>query len=125
MENLAEKTKNSKLKVLAESMHKANEDFLAHNKSPSRKCGEIDNRGSHYYLIKYWANTLANQTDSKELAEIFTKIGSSLNLNEDAIIKELSEVQGQPVDIGGYYHASVEAASKAMRPSKTLNKIFK
>ena len=125
MEDLAEKTKNSKLKVLAESMHKANEDFLAHNKSPSRKCGEIDNRGSHYYLIKYWANTLANQTDSKELAEIFTKIGSSLNLNEDAIIKELSEVQGQPVDIGGYYHASVEAASKAMRPSKTLNKIFK
>jgi isocitrate dehydrogenase len=106
-------------------MHKANEEFLSKNKSPSRKCGEIDNRGSHFYLIKYFSDALALQTQDKDLAEEFVEISKNLNENEDLIINELNQVQGVSADIGGYYHPHPELADKIMRPSVTLNKLFK
>jgi isocitrate dehydrogenase len=125
MEDLAEKGKNQKLKILAECMHKANEEFLINNKSPSRKSGQIDNRGSHYYLIKYLVSALAEQNSDSEFAKAFYGIKILLDENEDVIVNELIEVQGKQIDIGGYFHASSDMAAEAMRPSKTLNKIFK
>ena len=125
MEDLAEKGKNKKLKVLAECMHKANEEFLTNNKSPSRKCGQIDNRGSHYYLIKYLVDALVSQTSDLEFAKAFSQTKILLDKNEDVIVSELIKVQGKQIDIGGYFHASSNMAAEAMRPSETLNSIFK
>lgn len=124
MEDMATKTSNTKLAIMAECMHKANEEFLLKNKSPSRKCGEIDNRGSHFYLIKYFSDALALQTQDKDLAEEFMEISKNLNENEDLIINELNQVQGVSADIGGYYHPNPELTDKVMRPSGTLNKVF-
>ena len=125
IEDLAEKGKNKKLKVLAECMHKANEEFLTNNKSPSRKCGQIDNRGSHYYLIKYLVDALVSQTSDLEFAKAFSQTKILLDKNEDVIVSELIKVQGKQIDIGGYFHASSNMAAEAMRPSETLNSIFK
>jgi isocitrate dehydrogenase len=121
LEHLAQTTDNPKAQVLADTLDRATGTFLNENRSPSRKAGEIDNRGSHYYLALYWAQELAKQTDDSELAGKFTEVARSLADHEDAIVAELLEVQGSPADIGGYYQPDPEKASAVMRPSKTLN----
>jgi isocitrate dehydrogenase len=97
---------------------------LESNKSPARKVGEIDNRGSHFYLALYWAQALAQQTQDKNLAARFTKIAKEMADNESKISAELLGAQGKPVDVGGYYHPDDAKAAKAMRPSPTLNTII-
>ncbi|ARS36473.1 NADP-dependent isocitrate dehydrogenase [Pontibacter actiniarum] len=121
LEDLAYKTNNDKAKVLAEALNKANAEFLEKDKSPSRKVGGIDNRGSHFYLALYWAQALAEQNDDQELKERFSKLAKELGENEQKIVDEQIAAQGKPVDIGGYFHPDEEKTSKAMRPSETLN----
>jgi isocitrate dehydrogenase len=122
-EHLANTTDNARAQVLADTLDRATGTFLLENKSPSRKVGEIDNRGSHYYLAQYWAQELAKQTEDAELAASFAPVAEALTSNEDAIVSELLGAQGQPVDIGGYYRSDAEKAAAVMRPSATLNKI--
>ena len=110
-------------KNLADALDQANAKFLESNKSPARKVGEIDNRGSHFYLALYWAQALAQQTQDKGLAARFAKIAKDMADNEAKISGELLAAQGKPVDVGGYYHPDDAKASKAMRPSQTLNAI--
>ncbi len=117
------KTGDEKVKVMCEALDKANEAYLDNDKAPSRKCCEPDNKASHYYLALYWAEALANQTEDKELAEKFAPIAKELKENEEKIVNELLSIEGNPQDIGGYYHPDDEKAEKAMRPSETLNKI--
>lgn len=121
LEDLAYKTKNEKAEVLAEALNKANAEFLEKDKSPARKVGGIDNRGSHFYLAMYWAQALAEQSKNQELKEKFSKLAKELTDNEHKIVDEQIAAQGKPVDIGGYYHPDEEKTSKAMRPSETLN----
>lgn len=123
IEDLAMKTNNDKAKVLAAALDKANSLFLNNNKSPSRKTGELDIRGSHFYLAMYWAKALAEQDDDAELKAIFTPVVKQLSENEDKIVAELNAVQGSAADIGGYYRPNKALASKVMRPSQTLNAI--
>jgi isocitrate dehydrogenase len=123
LEHLAKVADNRTAKILADTLDKANAKFLESNKSPARKVGEIDNRGSHFYLALYWAQALAEQTEDKNLAAKFAKIAKQMADNEAKIAGELIAAQGKPVDLGGYYHPSDEKASKAMRPSPTLNAI--
>jgi len=123
LEHLAKASNNEVAKILADTLDQANAKFLESNKSPARKVGEIDNRGSHFYLALYWAQALAAQTQDKNLAVRFAKIAKDLADNEAKISTELLGAQGKPVDIGGYYHPNEEKASKAMRPSQTLNAI--
>jgi isocitrate dehydrogenase len=123
LEHLAKVAGNSTAKLLADTLDQANAKFLESNKSPARKVGEIDNRGSHFYLALYWAQALAQQTQDKKLAERFSKIAKDLADHESKISSELLAAQGKPVDIGGYYHPEDAKASKAMRPSPTLNAI--
>ncbi|WP_312396431.1 NADP-dependent isocitrate dehydrogenase [Kocuria sp.] len=122
-EHLATRYDNPKAQVLADTLDRATGTFLNENKSPSRKAGELDNRGSHFYLALFWAEELAKQTEDPELAKAFEKVASELRANEDTVLTELLEVQGSPADIGGYYWPSNEKASNVMRPSATLNKI--
>jgi len=124
IEDLATKTKSSKAKTLATALDKANSMFLNNNKSPSRKTGELDTRGSHFYLSMYWAKALAEQSDDKELQDKFAPIAQQLTDNEDKIVTELNEVQGNAVDLGGYYHLDKILASNIMRPSATLNAVI-
>ena len=124
LEHLAKAGNNQVAKILADTLDQANAKFLESNKSPARKVGEIDNRGSHFYLALYWAQALAAQTQDKTLAARFTKIAKDLGDNEAKISAELLGAQGKPVDIGGYYHPDDAKASKAMRPSATLNAII-
>ena len=124
LEHLAKAGNNSVAKILADTLDQANAKFLESNKSPARKVGEIDNRGSHFYLSLYWAEALAAQTADKRIAERFAKIAKDLADNEKTIDGELLAVQGKPVDLGGYYHPDDAKASKAMRPSATFNKII-
>jgi isocitrate dehydrogenase len=124
IEFLAQSTGNEKARVLADALDKANAKFLETNKSPARKVGHIDNRGSHFYLAMYWAESLANQTDDAELAEEFAPIAKALQENETRINEELIGAQGEPQDIGGYYHPDPAKAAAAMRPSATLNGII-
>jgi isocitrate dehydrogenase len=121
LEMLADKTGNTKARVLGEALDRATGTFLEENKSPSRRAGEIDNRGSHFYLALYWARELAAQTEDAELAAAFGPVAEALGSDEETIVTELSEVQGAPVDIGGYYHPDDARTFAAMRPSKTLN----
>lgn len=123
-EHLAKTTGNARAQVLANTLDAATGTFLNENKSPSRKVGEIDNRGSHFYLTKFWAEELAAQTEDTELAEAFAPLAESLGEKEEVIVAELLEVQGKPVDLGGYYKPSDELADKVMRPSATLNEIM-
>jgi isocitrate dehydrogenase len=123
LEHLAKVANNQAAKNLADALDQANAKFLESNKSPARKVGEIDNRGSHFYLALYWAQALAQQTQDKSLAARFVKIAKDLADNEAKITGELLAAQGKPVDIGGYYHPDDAKASKAMRPSATLNAI--
>jgi isocitrate dehydrogenase len=123
-EHLATTTGNARAQVLADTLDRATGTFLLENKSPSRRAGELDNRGSHYYLARYWAEELAKQTDDAELAASFSSIAGELSSKEETIVGELAEVQGSPVDIGGYYHPDDAKASAVMRPSATLNKVL-
>ena len=123
LEDLGEKTGNPKTLVLAKALDQANSKFLSMDKSPSRKCGELDNRGSHFYLAMYWAEALATQGEDSELKAQFTKIAQQLEEKESTIVEELNGVQGKPVDMGGYFHPSNDKVSKAMRPSPTFNTI--
>jgi len=121
LEDLGNKTDNAKALLLAKTLDSAVGKLLDENKSPSRKTGELDNRGSQFYLAKFWAEQLANQTEDSELAEKFASLAKTLADSEDAIISELNEVQGAPVDIGGYYYPDPEKTAAVMRPSKTFN----
>lgn len=120
-EHLAQKTGNARAQVLADTLDRATGTFLNENKSPSRKLGGIDNRGSHFYLALYWAQELARQTEDAPLAEAFAALAKTLSEQEQAIVGELAAVQGTPADIGGYYQPTVAKASAVMRPSATLN----
>ncbi|MBI5192136.1 MAG: NADP-dependent isocitrate dehydrogenase [Nitrospirae bacterium] len=122
LEHLSNTFKNQKAQVLATTLDQANGKFLDSNKSPARKVGEIDNRGSHFYLTLYWAQALAAQDDDKELKEHFSGLAKELADNEAKIAGELLAAQGKPVDIGGYYHPDQAKTSQAMRPSATFNK---
>ncbi|MFI8338310.1 NADP-dependent isocitrate dehydrogenase [Pseudomonas taetrolens] len=124
LEHLGTTYNNPKALVLAKTLDQATGQFLDNNKSPSRKVGNIDNRGSHFYLTLYWAQALAAQTEDKELQAQFAPVAKSLTENEATIVAELNAVQGKPVDIGGYYHADAALVSKAMRPSATFNAII-
>ncbi|MCC5880118.1 MAG: NADP-dependent isocitrate dehydrogenase [Idiomarina sp.] len=121
LEHLSRATDNARAKILADTLDQATAKFLENNKSPSRKVGEIDNRGSHFYLAMYWAEALANQSDDAELQERFTKLSAKFAENEQAIVDELNKVQGVQVDIGGYFQPDTDKVSKAMRPSQLLN----
>jgi isocitrate dehydrogenase len=124
LEHLGETLGNPKAKVLADTLDQATGKFLSSNKSPSRKVGGIDNRGSHFYLALYWAEALAAQDQDLELKKIFQPIAGKLTANEKRISDELIAVQGKPVDIGGYYRPDEAKASAAMRPSATFNEIL-
>ena len=124
LEDLAEKTNNEKARILAKALNRANGKFLENDKSPSRKAGELDNRGSHFYLAMYWAEALAGQNENAELKTKFGPIAKALQENEQAIVNELNAVQGKPMDIGGYYQPDVQKASAAMRPCKNFNEIL-
>ncbi|MGV1009318.1 MAG: NADP-dependent isocitrate dehydrogenase [Dermatophilaceae bacterium] len=124
LEHLAGHFDNPKAQALADALDSAIATFLDENKSPARKVGQIDNRGSHYYLALYWAEALAAQTVDPELRERFTGVAAALRDNEAAITKELIAVQGHPVDMGGYYKPDPAKTSAAMRPSPTLNAII-
>ena len=124
LEHFAEKYGDEKCKILAMCLDLATEKLLQENKSPARRLGEIDNRGSHFYLALYWAEALANQNENKELAKTFTSLFSTLNKNSDQINKELIDTQGNAQDVGGYYLPDDELASKAMRSSNTFNQII-
>lgn len=121
LEHLGEKYNNQKAKILAETLDEATSKFLLNDKSPSRKVKELDNRGSHFYLALYWAEALANQDQNADLKASFSLLYKSLSENETTIVSELSEVQGSPVDMGGYYLPNVDLVAKEMRPSETLN----
>ena len=124
LEHLSETTDNNKAKILGETLDAATGTFLLNDKSPSRKCGELDNRGSHYYLALYWAQELEKQEQDLELKNRFSEIADKLSSNEAKITKELIDAQGQPMNIEGYYFPNEKLAAKAMRPSSTLNRII-
>lgn len=107
--------------MLADTLDRATGTFLSENKSPSRKVGGIDNRGSHFYLALYWARELAKQTEDAQLADAFATLATTLAEQEQTIVAELVAVQGAPVDIGGYYQPDPAKAEAVMRPSKTFN----
>jgi isocitrate dehydrogenase len=124
LEHLAATFKNDKAQLLADTLDQANTKFLDNNKNPARKVGQIDNRGSHFYLAMYWAEALAAQTKDKDLATRFAKVAQQLQENEAKINEELIGAQGKPQDIGGYYLPDPIKTEKAMRPSATLNAII-
>ena len=124
LEELGIKEKNARAKLLAKTLDAATGKLLDSNKSPSPRTGELDNRGSQFYLAMYWAQELASQTEDAELAASFAKLAQDLAANEETIVAELKAVQGQPVDIGGYYKADSDKCKAVMRPSATLNQIL-
>lgn len=124
LEHLGNTFSNDRAMVLAETLDKATEMFLENDKSPSREAGELDNRGSHFYLSLYWAQALAEQDRDKELQKVFSPVAKSLADNESAIVNELNKIQGVKIDIGGYYKPDEKKTSEAMRPSKTFNDIL-
>ncbi len=109
---------------MAETLDLANAKFLENNRNPARKVGQIDNRGSHFYLAMYWAEAVAAQTKDKDMQERFAKVAKQLEENEAKINEELIGAQGKPVDMGGYYLPDFKKTSGAMRPSATLNAII-
>ena len=124
LEHMAENFDNNKARILATALNDATTKYLLENKSPSRKAGEHDNRGSHYYLALYWAQALVDQNEDEELKDEFVSVAESLGSNEEQIVSELMEVQCSPVDVGGYYRPDDEKATGAMRPSQTFNNII-
>jgi len=125
LEHLSSVFDNPKAKILADALDQAVEKFLENDKSPARKIGSIDNRGSHFYLAMYWAEALANQNEDADLRSKFGTIAELFGSNEQRIIDELAKVQGKPVDINGYYFPEEAKTSKTMRPSETLNEILR
>jgi isocitrate dehydrogenase len=121
LQMLADKTDNPRARVLGDTLDRATGAILENNRSPQRKAGELDNRGSHFYLAMYWARELADQTEDRDLAERFRPLAERLEAEEETIAGELSEVQGSEVDVGGYYQPDPEKAAAAMRPSATFN----
>ncbi len=121
---IAQKNNSKELEVVTAALDKANQAYLDNNKAPSRKCGEPDNKASHFFLAQYWADALASQSDDKTLAEKFAPVAKALKDNEDKILGELLAIEGTPQDIGGYFHPDDVKAEKAMRPSATLNAII-
>ena len=124
LEHLGTVNNNSKAIVLSEALDNATDKLLDNRKSPSRKAGELDNRGSHFYLAMYWAQELAKQNEDTDLKSEFSKIASELENNQEKIIAELNEIQGSSINIGGYYEPNDILADKAMRPNSTLNSIL-
>jgi len=124
LEHLSEVTNNPKAQILSETLDLATEKLLDYKKGPSRKAGELDNRGSHFYLAMYWADALASQTKNQELKQIFTPIVTNLLNNEHVIVEELNNVQGHSTNIGGYYELDENLINNVMRPSQTLNNIL-
>ena len=124
LEHLAEKFGNDKAQVLADALDEANTRYLLDNRSPSRKSGELDNRGSHFYVALFWAEALAEQNDDEELKAEFAPIFAALAEKEDAIVAELNEIQGREVDLGGYYQPDDKLADAAMRPCEIFNQII-
>ena len=122
-EHLSRMFGNDKAQILADTLDQAIGKHMEQNRAPSRRVNELDTRGSHFYLAMYWAEALAKQTQDAEFQARFTGVAEQMAANEEKIVQELNDAQGQPVDIGGYYHPSNELSSKAMRPSATLNAI--
>jgi isocitrate dehydrogenase len=123
LDHIGRVSNNAKAKVLAQTLHQANTKFLDSGRSPSRRVGELDTRGSHFYLAMYWAEALAAQTQDKELQARFSRMATQLKQDEAKILAELNAAQGKPVDLGGYYRPDPGVVAKAMRPSPTLNAI--
>jgi isocitrate dehydrogenase len=124
LDELGEKKDNARARLLGQTLDKATEKLLENNQSPSRVTGELDNRGSHFHLARYWAEILAGQDEDKELKEFFTKLSKQLEDNKDKILEEMSVIQGNPADLGGYYHPPADMVCKVMQPSETLNRIL-
>ena len=124
LEHLAQTNDNPKAQILADTLDDATGKLLDNGKSPSRKAGELDNRGSHFYLALYWAEALANQTLDLELQQEFKILSEVLKTNESVINEELLKVQGKPASIGGYFEPNEAMVDKAMRPSSTFNAIL-
>jgi len=124
IEHLAQTTGNARAQILADALDRANGRFLAENKSPSRRVGEIDTRGSHFYLGLLWAEELASQSQDAELAAAFAPVAKALRENESVIASELLAVQGKPTELGGYYRPDAAKTTAVMRPSKTFNDIL-
>ena len=123
-EHMAQRTGNARAAVLAETLDAATGEYLRNNKGPARKVGDLDNRGSHFYLALYWAQAVARQTKDAALAAHFAPIAAELTANEQKIVAELNAVQGKAIDIGGYYHPDAKRVAAALRPSATLNAII-
>jgi isocitrate dehydrogenase len=121
LEHLSQIANNARAKVVADALDRATAKFLESNKSPGRKVGQLDNIGSHFYLTLYWAEALAQQTADSPLAQRFGKLYATLSSNEAKILDELKAAHGKAVDLGGYYRPDNAKASKALRPSATLN----
>jgi isocitrate dehydrogenase len=124
LEDLGQKAGNPKALILAKALDEATCRFLDRDRSPLRKVGEVDSRGSHYYIATYWAEYLATQDEDAELKTTFTKLNDDLAEYHDAIIAELRLAQGKKVDLGGYYHLDTVKTTQVMRPSQTLNRII-
>lgn len=124
LEHLGTTFDNKKALVLAETLDQATDKFLENRKSPSRKVGELDNRGSHFYLAYYWAEALANQNEDEELKNQFTPVALVMKDNESKIVAELNDIQGTPMNIGGYYLPDDNLADEAMRPNAMFNTIL-
>jgi isocitrate dehydrogenase len=124
LEEMGIKQNNPRAKILAKTLDAATGSLLENNKSPSRRTGELDNRGSHFYLGMYWAQAVAAQTEDPELAVLFAPLAEAMTANEDKIIGELAAAQGKPAELGGYYHAMRSNVKKVMRPSATLNAVL-
>jgi isocitrate dehydrogenase len=124
LEHLARSTDNARAQVLADALDRATGTYLNEDRSPGRRLGTIDNRGSHFYLALYWAEELTRQGGDTQLAEAFTGLAATLAEQERRIIEELIAGQGSPTDIGGYYHPVVSLATAVMRPSKTFNEVL-
>jgi isocitrate dehydrogenase len=124
LEDLGLKTGNAQAKILAQTLDAATGKLLDNNKNPSPKTGQLDNRGSQFYLAMYWAQALAAQTEDPALAKHFAPLAQQLTDNEKAIVEELAAVQGRSVDIGGYYQPDLAKLDAIMRPSKTLNAVL-
>ena len=123
-EHFAQTTGNKQAQVLADTLDRATGTFLEEDRSPARKVGGIDNRGSHFYLGLYWAQELAKQTEDAALAAAFAPVAEALASQEETIVAELLAVQGKPANIGGYYRPNVDLVNAVMRPSATLNKVI-
>ena len=121
LEHIAAHTGNAHAQVLADALDDATTRFLDEDKSPTRRLGGIDNRGSHFYLALFWAEALASQTEAPQLADSASSLAKSLRASEQIIVDELIGVQGKPVDLGGYYRPDPKQCEAAMRPSATFN----